>query len=150
MSQPDQPTKNQCRPGTLAGEVRIAANRIVRRLRSQRGEAELPEHLFIVLTALNKFGPMTPGSLAELEGVRPPSMTRTVNALAELGFVTKETDPADKRQVTVQLTEQGRNEINETRRRRDAWLTKQLGTLSPDERQILAQASELLKRIAGQ
>ncbi len=150
MSQPDQPSPNQCRPGTLAGEVRVAANRVVRRLRSQRGEADLPEHLFIVLTALNKFGPMTPGALAELEGVRPPSMTRTVNALAELGFVTKETVEQDKRQVTVRLTVQGHNEIKETRRRRDAWLTKQLGTLSPDERQILAQASELLNRIAGQ
>ena len=93
---------------------------------------------------------MTPGALADLEGVRPPSMTRTVNALAELGFVTKVGSDLDKRQVTVQLTPLGQNEIKETRRRRDAWLTKQLGKLSPEERQVLAQASELLKRIAGQ
>jgi DNA-binding MarR family transcriptional regulator len=122
----------------------------VRRLRSQRGEADLPEHLFVVLTALNKFGSMTPGALADLEGVRPPSMTRTVNALCELGFVTKNANEDDKRQVSVSLTPQGRSEIKETRRRRDAWLTKQLGTLSPEDRQVLAQASELLKRIAGQ
>lgn len=141
---------NQCRPGTLAGELRVAANRLVRRLRSQRGEADLSEHLFVVLTALNKFGPMTPGALADLEGVRPPSMTRTVNTLCELGLVTKESNEDDKRQVTVRLTPQGRNEITETRRRRDAWLTKQLGTLSPEDRQVLAHASELLKRIAGQ
>lgn len=122
----------------------------MRRLRSQRGEADLPEHLFVVLTALNKFGSMTPGALADLEGVRPPSMTRTVNALCELGFVTKNANEDDKRQVSVSLTPQGRSEIKETRRRRDAWLTKQLGTLSPEDRQVLAQASELLKRIAGQ
>lgn len=143
-------TSSLSRPGTLAGELRIASNRLVRRLRSQRGEAELPEHMFIVLTALNKFGPMTPGALAELEGVRPPSMTRTVNALHELGFVTKESSEADKRQVSVRLSDQGKSEIRETRRRRDAWLTKQLGTLTPQDRQTLAQASELLKRIAEQ
>lgn len=106
--------------------------------------------MFVVLTALNKFGPMTPGALAELEGVRPPSMTRTVNALHELDFVIKESSEADKRQVSVRLSTQGKSEIRETRRRRDAWLTKQLGTLTPEDRQLLAQASELLKRIAEQ
>lgn len=144
MSQAKTPS-----PGTLAGELRVGANRLVRKLRTQRGQADLPEHLFVVLTALNKFGPMTPGALADLEGVRPPSMTRTVNALVEHGFVSKLANESDKRQVTVQLTPQGRNEIKETRRRRDAWLTKQLGSLSPQDRQTLAQASELLKRIAG-
>lgn len=142
------PTKNH-RPATLAGDIRVAASRIVRRLRRERGEAELPEHQFIVLTALNKFGPMTPGALAELEGVKPPSMTRTVNALCELGFAEKLGSEIDRRQVVVALTDQGAYEIAVTRRRRDAWLTQQLATLTPNERQILAQASELLSRISG-
>jgi len=141
---------NQCQPGTLAGEIRVAANRLVRRLRAERGEADLPEHLFVVLTALKKFGPMTPGALAELESVRPPSMTRTVNALSELGFVEKTGDERDKRQVRVELTDRGIAEINETRRRRDAWLTKELSKLGPEDRQALASASEILKTIAGQ
>lgn len=143
-----QSTKH--RPGPLAGEVRIAASRVLRRLRTERGEADLPEHQFVVLTALHKFGPMTPGALADLEGVKPPSMTRTVNALCELGFAEKVGHEQDRRQVLVALTERGNEEIKVTRRRRDVWLTKQLGTLTPEERQVLAQASELLKRIAGQ
>ena len=144
------PKSSDALPENLASELRIAANRLVRRQRSQRGGADLPEHLFIVLTALNKFGAMTPGALADLEGVRPPAMTRTVNALHDLGFVTKESSNTDKRQVTIRLTETGAKEIRETRRRRDAWLTQRLGNFSHDDRQILAQASELLKRIAEQ
>ncbi len=133
----------------LAIEIRVASNRLVRRMRAARGEAELPEHQFVTLTALNKFGPMTPGALADLEGVKPPSMTRTVNALVELGFAAKVPHAIDKRQVHVELTEAGRQEVSETRRRRDAWLTTQLAQLTPAERAALATASEVLKRIAA-
>ncbi|MEK8227751.1 hypothetical protein NKG05_19050 [Oerskovia sp. M15] len=40
-------------------------------------------------------------------------------------------------------------EVKETRRRRDAWLTKQLSSLTSDERETLARASDLLTRIAA-
>lgn len=136
-------------PVSLAADIRVATNRLVRRMRSSRGEADLPEHQFVTLTALNKFGPMTPGALADLEGVKPPSMTRTVNALVELGFAAKVGNDLDKRQVHVELTAAGRHEVTETRRRRDAWLTRELEDLTAKERQILVQASELLKGIAG-
>ncbi|MFD6448434.1 MarR family winged helix-turn-helix transcriptional regulator [Promicromonospora sp. NPDC060204] len=120
-----------------------------RRLRAERGEADLPEGQFGILTVLHKHGEMSPGSLAEHERVRPPSMTRAVNTLAELGLVEKVEHATDRRQVVVRLTAAGEREVAETRRRRDAWLTKQLSTLTVEEREILAGASELLIRIAA-
>lgn len=143
------PAKGRTRPGSLGGELRVALTRISRRLRAQRGEADLPEGQFGVLTVLFKHGQMTPGALAEHERIRPPSMTRTVNALAELGLVRKSEHPTDGRQVVVALTEAGEREVKETRRRRDAWLTQQLSRLDPDERETLARACELLTRIAA-
>jgi DNA-binding MarR family transcriptional regulator len=92
---------------------------------------------------------MSPGALAEHERVRPPSMTRAVNRLVELGLVEKVEHETDRRQVVVRLTDAGVHEVKETRRRRDAWLTQQLTTLTPDERETLARASELLIRIAA-
>ncbi|ACZ22978.1 transcriptional regulator [Sanguibacter keddieii DSM 10542] len=142
-------TPDACAPGTLGGQLRVALTRISRRLRNQRGEADLPEGQFAVLTTIYKHGPMTPGALADHEHIRPPSMTRTVNALAELGLVTKVGHETDKRLVLVELTTTGRDEVRETRRRREAWLTKNLGQLTPEERQTLAAASELLVRIAS-
>jgi DNA-binding MarR family transcriptional regulator len=76
-------------------------------------------------------------------------MTRAVNTLAELGLVEKVEHATDRRQVVVRLTAAGSLEVAETRRRRDAWLTKQLSTLTGEEREILAGASELLIRIAA-
>ncbi|MDM7855465.1 MarR family winged helix-turn-helix transcriptional regulator [Cellulomonas alba] len=132
----------------LAGELRAAIMLAARRIRSQRGDVGLSDPQYTVLVWLTKRGPMTPGQLADLERIQPPSMTRTVNGLVELGLVAKDEHPTDGRQVVVSLTEAGKAEVRETRRRRDAWLTKQLSTMTPDERATLAEATELLRRIA--
>lgn len=138
-----------CAPETLGGQVRVAVTRIARQLRAQRGDADLSEGQLAVLTTIARHGPMTPGALADHERIRPPSMTRTVNALVELGLVTKVGDPDDRRLVVVDLTDAGRAEVHETRRRRDAWLTCELERLTDAERHLLAEASALLTRIAS-
>jgi DNA-binding MarR family transcriptional regulator len=144
------PTAKQCRPENLAGELRIGIFRSARRLRAERGAADLPDHQFSVLAWIHIDGPMTPGALAERQHVQPPSMTRTVNALAELGFVTKAEHPNDGRQVVVSLTDKGAAEVTETRRRRDQWLTRRLTAFTPAERATLAEAAQLLRRLAAE
>ncbi len=133
----------------LAGDLRIAIGRASRRVRAERGAAGLTDPQFTVLAWLAKDGPMTPGQLADAERIQPPSMTRTVNGLVELGLVHKAEHPTDGRQVVVSLTDAGVAEVRETRRRRDAWLAGRLATLTPDERTLLADAAELLRRIAA-
>ncbi|MCG2801673.1 MAG: MarR family transcriptional regulator [Cellulomonas sp.] len=120
-----------------------------RRVQAERGDAGLPDPQFNVLVMLHAQGEMTPGQLAEAERIQPPSMTRTVNCLVELGLATKRENPSDGRQVLVDLTEAGRAEVHETRRRRNAWLTARLSELTADERHRLAEAAELLRKIAA-
>ncbi|WP_029290719.1 MarR family winged helix-turn-helix transcriptional regulator [Cellulomonas sp. HZM] len=133
---------------TLASELRIAVGRASRRIRAERGDAGLTDTQFSVLLWLEKRGPLTPGQLAELERIQPPSMTRTVNCLADEGLVVKDAHPTDGRAVVVSLTGAGKAEIAETRRRRDTWLAGRLATLTPDERTQLAAAAEILRRLA--
>jgi DNA-binding MarR family transcriptional regulator len=142
--------RGDSRPSVLAGELRVALAKSTRRIRSRRGAADLPDPQFNVLAILLREGPLTPGALADVEHVQPPSMTRTVNALVALGFVAKSEHPTDGRQVVVSLTAAGEAEVRETRRRRDAWLADRLRTLTPQERQTLADAALLLHRIAGE
>ena len=132
----------------LAGELRVALGQAARRIRQQRGDAGLTDPQYNVLLWLTKKGPLTPGQLAELERIQPPSMTRTVNGLVQLGLVGKTEHPTDGRQVVVTLSDLGVAEVAETRRRRDAWLTQRLQEMSPDERRLLTDAIELLRRIA--
>ena len=136
------------RPGPLSGELRVALGRMTRRVRSQRGEHDLPDNHYAVLAVLLDRGPLSPSALAERERVQPPHMTRIVNALAEAGFVTKGDHPTDRRGVLVELTPAGQAEVRETRRRRDAWLTRALASLEPAERQTLAEAAAFLRRLA--
>jgi DNA-binding MarR family transcriptional regulator len=133
----------------LASELRLAIGQVSRRIRAERGAAGLTDPQYTVLVWLIKDGPMSPGQLAERERIQPPSMTRTVNALVELGLVAKTEHPTDGRQVVVSLTDAGVAEVQETRRRRDAWLAGRLATLTPDERAMLVDAAELLRRIAS-
>lgn len=138
----------QCRPGTLAGELRIALLRTARRLRMERSSTDITDGQYSVLHALSKVGPLTPGELADREHVQPPSMTRTVAALVEAGLVARGEHPTDRRQVLVTITAAGEQEVRETRRRRDAWLAQRLKDLTLAERTTLAEATEILRRIA--
>ena len=133
----------------LSGDLRSALGRLHRRLRAERGDAQLSDPMFSVLVLLDRDGPATPGQLAEAEGVQPPTMTRTVGCLAELGLVHKGENPTDGRQVVVSLTPVGADEVALTRRRRNAWLTAQLDRLTEEERELLARAAQVLGRVAA-
>src|SRR5690606_39831098 len=92
-----------------------------------------------------KDGATTPGAIAEFHGIRPPSATRAVQHLEELGLAVRSEHPTDRRQVLVTVTEAGREEVRETMRRRDAWLARRLAELTPAERELLARATTVLR-----
>ena len=94
-------------PPTLAAELRVSLMRAVRRLRAEKSDSEITDGQYCVLATLDRLGPRTPRQLADQERVQPPSMTRTVNALAEAGLVVRSQDPDDGRQVIVTLTDEG-------------------------------------------
>jgi|SRR5690554_2487400 len=139
---------SECRPAPLAAALRVALARSWRRVRAERGAADLPDVQLSILVRLVKHGTTTPGEIAEFQRIRPPSATRAVRHLEELGLAKREAHPTDGRQVVVSVTEAGREEVRETMRRRDAWLARELAALTPHEREILAKASALLTRIA--
>src|SRR5919199_872819 len=101
-------------PAGLAADLRVALMRAVRRLRAEKSDADLTDGQYSVLAILDRLGPKTPGEIAAIERVQPPSMTRTVAALAELGLGTRTEHPADRRQVLVALTEAGAGTVRET------------------------------------
>ena len=132
----------------LAAELRVALMRAARRLRAETSDADLSDSQYSVLALLERDGPRTPGEIAAYERVQPPSMTRTLAALLVLGLVTRTEHPSDRRQVLVSVTDAGAATVRETRRRRDAWLARRLAALPVDEREVLARAADILRRIA--
>ncbi|MFB6612449.1 MarR family winged helix-turn-helix transcriptional regulator [Agromyces sp. NPDC056379] len=131
-------------------ELRIAIMRLSRRLRQERTETELSGSQFSTLGWISTEGPLTIGRLAELERVTAPSMNRTVNCLVDAGYATRATSPDDGRKVIVSATAAGETVVLETRRRRDAWLAKRFAALTPAERETLAEATTILRRLTDQ
>jgi DNA-binding MarR family transcriptional regulator len=133
----------------LASALRVSVMRLSRRLRNERDESEeLTANQLAVLGWLARRGALTLGELAAAEKVQPPSMTRTVTCLADKGLVRRDQHPTDGRQVLVSLTDRADKVIEESRRRKDAWLAHRLRELTPAERQTLREAASILERLS--
>ncbi|MCU1600434.1 MAG: regulatory protein MarR [Frankiales bacterium] len=132
----------------LASELRTTVMRLARRMRSQRPDDSLTLSQIAALGTVFRHGPLTPSELAAHERVQPPSMTRLIAKLEEAGLLTRTAHPTDGRQVLVQVSEAGVARILEDRRRRDAWLSQRMRDLSPEDREVLRRATDVLGRLA--
>jgi DNA-binding MarR family transcriptional regulator len=133
----------------LASQLRVSVVRLARRLRSEREPSnELSVGAISVLGVLIRNGEQTVGQLAVHERVQPPSMTRTVNALAEEGYVIRRPSETDGRSTLVDLSAKGRETLLADRRRREAWLARELKALTPEERDLLRKVAPLIERLA--
>src|SRR5438105_10288527 len=120
-------------PSELTSRLRLAVGRLGRRLRQQAASGDLSQSQQSALFTVEHHGPITLGDLAAHERVQPPTMTRIVAALEELGLVHRDVDAADRRIARVSITAEGQRLLDRTRTRKNAFLAVQLGRLTADE-----------------
>jgi DNA-binding MarR family transcriptional regulator len=99
------------------------------------------------LAVVGKRGPLTLGSLAEIEGVAPPTVTKVVQRLAAAGLVDRIVDSDDRRVRYVECTDLGRELLATSRERKNAWLAGKLGAISGGDRETIAAALEILEQL---
>jgi len=138
------------RDSNLASRLRVSVVRLNRRLRAQRTSQDVSLTQVSALSTLHKCGPMSPGKLAVKEGVQPPSMTRVISALEELGYVERTPHPTDGRQTVVELSASGLEYVRAVISAREAWLDRRLAELTDKERDTLSHAAEIIERMAEQ
>jgi DNA-binding MarR family transcriptional regulator len=132
----------------LAGDLRVMAGQLKRRLRAQAKLGDLTLSQVSVLRRLESDGPSTVTTLARAEGMRPQSMGANVSTLQAAGFVRSTADPNDGRQTLWSITPACRTWIKAGRAAREDWLFRTLRQkLTPAEQEQLARAMELLKRV---
>jgi DNA-binding MarR family transcriptional regulator len=136
--------------GRLASELSLAVIRLARQLRFRRPESPVSLSQLSALSTLAKEGAMTPGALAVRERVRPPSMTRVIASLAELGFVARTAHPDDGRQVLVSVSSTGADLIEAERRASQEWLMQRLARLNADQRRTLLMAADLMSAMVDE
>ncbi len=93
---------------------------------------------------------MTPGALAIRERVRPPSMTRVIASLADVGLVDRAPHPVDGRQVLVSVSQAGADLVRAARRARQEWLAERLATLDSGKRDTLRHAADIMMALVDE
>ncbi|MGZ4169400.1 MAG: MarR family winged helix-turn-helix transcriptional regulator [Solirubrobacteraceae bacterium] len=133
-------------PALVASDLRVVLGQLVRRLRA---EHRFPLSHGAVLGRLDRDGPQGTSDLALAERVRPQSMAQTLGDLEADGLIARRRDPDDGRRVLIELSEAGREALEQDRRHREGWLARSIDEeLSDDEQEVLAQAVELLQRLS--
>lgn len=114
-------------------------------LRPANGEVTFAQ--FRILALLKHLGPVGNRQLAELQGVDEASASRLVDSLVRKGMILRRRDEQDRRQVRVQLSDQGGQWFERLYfAARDAF-ARRLETLSAAEQEHLASALVALERI---
>ena len=128
----------------IAEGLHSVAIRLLRRLRKQDESSGLNAPRLSALSVIVFGGQITLRDLAAAEQVRPPTMTRIVNALVEQGLVMRKPNAEDGRSVLLSATVAGKRLLVAGRRRRVRSLTGEIERLSERERGVVAEAVGIL------
>jgi DNA-binding MarR family transcriptional regulator len=134
-------------PSHLATRLDSVAVHLLRHLGREDVPAGATGARLSALSVLVGQGPLTLGSLASVEGVRPPSMTRLVSALEADGLVERVRDPDDGRRVYIQATPAGAELLDSGREQRVTVLAEQLRGYRKRSLRTLEDATSILENM---
>jgi DNA-binding MarR family transcriptional regulator len=133
----------------LAAELRTVVSRLIKKLRTHS-----PMHAALSLTEravikqLSQQQPLLPSELATHEKVTTQAMSQILNHLAELGYITRQPSPADKRKVLIELSEAGQARVAAMQQEVNDWLDKALQqTCSAAEQETLRQGLAVMVKL---
>lgn len=124
----------------LADRLHSTAIHLLRQVRVQDSAAGLAPARLSALSVLVFGGAMSLNKLAQAEQVRPPTMSRIVDALELEGLIRRTVNQDDRRAVVLEATDKGAAILWQGRKRRVKFLAKHLSRLSEDERKKIGDA----------
>jgi DNA-binding MarR family transcriptional regulator len=124
----------------------LAVGRLSRSLR-QAGVPGPGHGAISALATLVISGQLRLGDLAAKEGVAAATMSRIIASLVEAGYVSRESDPVDRRAWLAKATEEGERLVSGVRSTRVQELNRRLDRLSPEHREALTAALPALEAL---
>jgi DNA-binding MarR family transcriptional regulator len=115
-------------------------------MRSHRG-SDLSVPKFRVLIFLNRHEGASLSAIAEHLGLTLPSMSKMIDGLVARNMVTRQTDPEDRRRVTLVPTALGRTAMQSPYKATESWLAERLAALPASERRTILKAMQVLESI---
>jgi DNA-binding MarR family transcriptional regulator len=130
----------------LADRLHNTAIHLLRQVRVQDSATGLAPARLSALSVLVFGGAMSLNELARAEQVRPPTMSRIVDALESEGLIRRTVNQQDRRAVVLEATEKGAAILWQGRKRRVKFLAKHLSRLSEQERQQINDAIKAIQK----
>jgi DNA-binding MarR family transcriptional regulator len=130
----------------LADRLHSTAIHLLRQVRVQDAATGLAPARLSALSVLVFGGAMSLNELAKAEQVRPPTMSRIVDALESAGLVRRTVNQQDRRAVVLEATEKGTAILWQGRKRRVKFLAKHLSRLSEEERTRVDEAIKVIQK----
>ena len=131
----------------VAEQLHSAAIHLLRKLRKEDETGGLNSSRLSALSVIVFGGPITLRNLAAAEQVRPPTITRIVNALEQQLLVTRTKNEQDGRSVFISATTAGKKLLLEGRNRRIHSLARQVDALTSTEKSDLQNAIRILRNV---
>ncbi len=125
-------------------DVVPSAMRAIKKQMRDAGENSLTIPQFRVLNRLER-GAMSNQELSDWMGVSAPTMSKIVDNLVQRQLVSRKAERTDRRQVTVQCTQQGHSLARSIRRTVQKELARRLSVLSQTQRTDLETGLLVLK-----
>jgi len=130
----------------LADQLHSTAIRLLRLARVQDAATGIAPARLSALSVIVFGGPISLQDLARAEQVRPPTMSRIVDALEKQGLARRTTDPDDRRAVKIAATKKGTAVLQKGRDRRVKFLASYLSKLSDAELAQIERGLSCVKR----
>jgi DNA-binding MarR family transcriptional regulator len=133
----------------VSGRLYLAVGRLSRSLR-QAGVPGPGHGAISALATLVNTGQLRLGDLAAKEGVAAATMSRIIASLVEAGYVSRESDPVDRRAWLAKATEEGERLVSGVRSTRVQELNRRLDRLTPEHREALTEALPALEALIAE
>jgi DNA-binding MarR family transcriptional regulator len=121
---------------------------VARSLAEVLEQITLPQ--FRVLVVLCAEGPLRSGVLAERLGIHQSTFTRTADRLVAQGLIRREVSAESRREVMVDLTDQGRDLVLKVMKARRRDIERILSNANPDQREVIRSGLEAFAHAAGE
>ncbi len=132
----------------VADRLHSASIHLLRRLRVRDRESGIGPAQLSALSVLVFGGPKSLAELADIEQVKPPTMSRIVDGLESARLVTCESAPDDARRMRIVPTAKGKKLMLEGRRRRVEMLAELIEDLSTPDIHRLGEIAEVMEGIS--
>jgi DNA-binding MarR family transcriptional regulator len=130
----------------LADRLHSAAIHLLRLVRGQDAAIGIGPAQLSALSVLVFGGPLSLNELARAEQVRPPTMSRIVDALESQELARRRANQQDRRALLIEATEKGVRIMKLGRRRRVKFLATRLRRLNPTELQEIGRAVQAIQK----